>query len=66
MMQITLLILKIYFSIAQLRPKKQRSSRSAEEPEFEISATNQLAKRRAAYNKGFFLRKKHFWVPHPQ
>ena len=33
------------------------TSRSAEEREFEISGTNQLAKRRAAYNKGFALRK---------
>ena len=32
-------------------------SRSAEEQEFEVSGTNQLAKRRAAYNKGFALRK---------
>ena len=32
-------------------------SRSVEEREFEISGTNQLAKRRAAYNKGFALRK---------
>ncbi|CAH3016502.1 unnamed protein product, partial [Porites evermanni] len=45
--------------------KKQRvmsffylhTSRSAEEREFEVSGTNQLAKRRAAYNKGFALRK---------
>ena len=33
------------------------TSRSAEEREFEISGTNQVAKRRAAYNKGFALRK---------
>ena len=33
------------------------TSRSAEEREFEVSGTNQLAKRRAAYNKGFALRK---------
>ena len=33
------------------------TSRSAEEREFEVSGTNQLAKRRAAYNKGFILRK---------
>ena len=33
------------------------TSRSAEEREFEVSGTNQLAKRRAAYNKGFTLRK---------
>ena len=32
-------------------------SRNAEEREFEASGTNQLAKRRAAYNKGFALRK---------
>ena len=38
------------------------ASRSAEEREFEISGTNQLAKRRAAYNKGFPF-EKHFWVP---
>ena len=41
------------------------TSRSVEEREFEISGTNQLAKRRAAYNKGFPL-EKHFWVPHLQ
>ena len=33
------------------------TSRSAEEQEFEVSGTNQLAKRRAAHNKGFALRK---------
>ena len=33
------------------------TSRSADEREFEVSGTNQLAKRRAAYNKGFALRK---------
>ena len=33
------------------------TSRSAEEREFEVSGPNQLAKRRAAYNKGFTLRK---------
>ena len=33
------------------------TSRNAEEREFEVSGTNQLAKRRAAYNKGFVLRK---------
>ena len=33
------------------------TSRHAEEREFEVSGTNQLAKRRAAYNKGFALRK---------
>ena len=33
------------------------TSRSAEEREFKVSGTNQLAKRRAAYNKGFALRK---------
>ena len=33
------------------------TARSAEEREFEVSGTNQLAKRRAAYNKGFALRK---------
>ena len=32
------------------------TSRNAEEREFEVSGTNQLAKRRAAYNKGFALR----------
>ena len=31
------------------------TSRNAEEREFEVSGTNQLAKRRAAYNKGFSL-----------
>ena len=41
------------------------TSRSAEEREFEVSGTHQLAKRRAAYNKGLALLK-HFWVPHPQ
>ena len=33
------------------------TTRNAEEREFEVSSTNQLAKRRAAYNKGFALRK---------
>ena len=33
------------------------TARLAEEREFEVSGTNQLAKRRAAYNKGFALRK---------
>ena len=33
------------------------TSRNAEEREFEVSGTNHLAKRRAAYNKGFALRK---------
>ena len=33
------------------------TSRIAEEREFEVSGTNQLPKRRAAYNKGFALRK---------
>ena len=33
------------------------TSRSAEEREFEVNGPNQLAKRRAAYNKGFILRK---------
>ena len=33
------------------------TSRNAKEREFEVSGTNQLAKRRAAYNKGFALRK---------
>ena len=33
------------------------TSRNAEEREFEVSGTNQLAKRRAAYIKGFALRK---------
>ena len=33
------------------------TSRHAEEREFEVSAKNQLAKRRAAYNKGLALRK---------
>ena len=33
------------------------TSRNAEEREFEVSGTNQLAKRRAAYNKGFPLRR---------
>ena len=41
------------------------TSRSAEERKFEISGTNQSAKRRAAYNEGFPF-EKHFWVPHPQ
>ena len=40
------------------------TSRLAEEREFEVSGTNQLAKRRAAYNN--FALRKHFWVPHPQ
>ena len=33
------------------------TSRSAEEREFKVAGTNQLAKRLAAYNKGFSLRK---------
>ncbi|CAH3142293.1 unnamed protein product, partial [Porites evermanni] len=33
------------------------TTRNAEGREFEVSVTNQLAKRRAAYNKGFALRK---------
>ena len=33
------------------------TSGNAEEREFEVSGTNQLAKRQAAYNKGFALRK---------
>ena len=33
------------------------TSRNAEERDFEVSGTNQLAKGRAAYNKGFALRK---------
>ena len=33
------------------------TSRNAEEREIEVSGANQLAKRRAAYNKGFALRK---------
>ena len=33
------------------------TSRNAEKREFEVRGTNQLAKRRAAYNKGFALRK---------
>ena len=33
------------------------TSRSAEEREFEVSGTNQLAKRKATYNKGFHKRK---------
>ena len=33
------------------------TSRNGEEREFEVSGTNQLAKRRAAYNNGFALRK---------
>ena len=33
------------------------TSRNAEEREFEVSGTNQLAKRRATYNKGFAARK---------
>ena len=34
------------------------TSRNAEEREFEVSDTNQLAKRQSAYNKGFALRKR--------
>ena len=41
------------------------TSRSAEEREFEVNGPNQLAKRRAAYNKGLPFGK-HFWVPYPQ
>ena len=33
------------------------TSRNAEEREFEVGGTNKLAKRRAAYKKGFALRK---------
>ena len=33
------------------------TSRNPEEREFEVSGTNQLAKRRAAYSNGFALRK---------
>ena len=39
--------------------------RPAEEREFEVSGTNQLAKRRAAYNKGL-PSGKHFCIPHLQ
>ena len=41
------------------------TSRPAEEREFEVSGTNQLAKTRAAYNKGLPVGQ-NFWVPHPQ
>ena len=48
-------------SYAQKTASKEFSflgtSRHAEEREFEVSGTNQLARRRAAYNKGFALRK---------
>ena len=52
-------------STVHLIPKKTASnefffldtSRNAKQREFEVSGTNQLAKRRAAYNKGFALRK---------
>ena len=65
MMQITRLILKSYSITVPLTPVRRQvmsffyldTSRNAEEREFEVSGTNQLAKRRAAYNKGFALRK---------
>ena len=65
MMQITPIVLKIYLTTVRHTPKKTASneflypdtSRSAEEREFEVSGTNQLAKRRTACNKGFALRK---------
>ena len=48
-------------SYAQKTASKEFSffgtSRHAEEREFEVSGTNQLARRRAGYNKGFALRK---------
>ena len=57
--------IKIYLTTVRLTQKRTATneffyldtSRSAEEREFEVSGTNQLAKRRAAYNKGFALRK---------
>ena len=59
------LISKIYLSTVRRTLKKTASneffyldtSRTSEEREFEVSGTNQLAKRRATYNKGFGLRK---------
>ena len=56
------LILRTYLSTVHLKLIKQRlmsfdTSRNAEKREFQVSGTNQLAKRRAAYNKGFALRK---------
>ena len=65
MMQITRLILKTYSITVPLTPIRQQvtsffyldTSRNAEKREFEVSGTNQLAKRIAAYNKGFALRK---------
>ena len=41
------------------------TSRNAEEREFEVSGTNQSAKRRAAYNKCLPV-EKHFWESHLQ
>ena len=65
LMQTTLLILNVYLSTVRLMLKKTATnqffyldtSTSAEERECEVSGTNQSAKRRAAYNKGFALRK---------
>ena len=64
-MHLTPLISKIYLSTVRRTLKKTASneffylntSRTSEEREFEVSGTNQLAKRRATYNKGFGLRK---------
>ena len=66
MMQIMLLILKIYLTTVRLTQKKQRvmnfsifylgTSRSAEEREFEVSGTNQPKDEQLTI-KGFALRK---------
>ena len=65
MMQITPLILNIYLTIVRHTPKKQRVMNFSiliyqdqrKSGNFEVSGTNQLAKRRAACNKGCALRK---------
>ena len=61
MTQITRLILRTYLSNDNKTASNEffflDTSRNAEEREFEVSGKNQLAKRRAAYNKGFALQK---------
>ena len=69
MMQIMRSILQIYLTTVRHTQKKQRLmnfsfldiSRHAEEREFEVSGTNQLAKRRAASEStsGYLIYSKH-------
>ena len=69
MMQIMRSILQIYLTTVWHAQKKQRlmnfsfldTSRHAEEREFEVSGTNQLAKRRAASEStsGYLIHSKH-------